>query len=76
VTSKYLWPFKEDLVRFDFEVDKEDEHLCDWLATSALANGINGGAVNGALANGSVNGIVNGINGATNGATNGNTSHV
>ncbi|GAW11634.1 hypothetical protein ANO14919_009810 [Xylariales sp. No.14919] len=21
VTSKYLWPFKEDVIRFDFEVD-------------------------------------------------------
>ncbi|KAJ8119679.1 hypothetical protein O1611_g10556 [Lasiodiplodia mahajangana] len=25
VTSKYLWPFKEDVIRFDFEVDGEDE---------------------------------------------------
>ncbi|KAI0549676.1 stress responsive A/B barrel domain protein [Xylaria curta] len=24
VTSKYLWPFKEDVIRFDFEVDGED----------------------------------------------------
>ncbi|KAI3319604.1 dimeric alpha-beta barrel [Xylariaceae sp. AK1471] len=24
VTSKYLWPFKEDVIRFDFEVDEED----------------------------------------------------
>lgn len=23
VTSKYLWPFKEDVIRFDFEVDGE-----------------------------------------------------
>ncbi|TGJ85258.1 hypothetical protein E0Z10_g3498 [Xylaria hypoxylon] len=25
VTSKYLWPFKEDVIRFDFEVDGEDD---------------------------------------------------
>ncbi|KAJ2990415.1 hypothetical protein NUW58_g2966 [Xylaria curta] len=24
VTSTYLWPFKEDVIRFDFEVDGED----------------------------------------------------
>ncbi|RDW68300.1 stress responsive a b barrel protein [Coleophoma crateriformis] len=28
VTSTYLFPFKEDLCRFDFEVDAEDEGLC------------------------------------------------
>ncbi|KAI1128671.1 hypothetical protein F5Y10DRAFT_239989 [Nemania abortiva] len=27
VTSKYLWPFKEDVIRFDFEVDGEDEKV-------------------------------------------------
>ncbi|KAI1735910.1 stress responsive A/B barrel domain protein [Xylaria scruposa] len=26
VTSKYLWPFKEDVIRFDFEVDGEDDN--------------------------------------------------
>lgn len=32
VTSTYLWPFKEDVTRFDFEVDKEDEQDCiGWL---------------------------------------------
>jgi hypothetical protein len=25
VTSKYLWPFKEDVIRFDFEIDGEGE---------------------------------------------------
>ena len=25
VTSKYMWPFNEDLIRFDFELDPEDE---------------------------------------------------
>ncbi|KAF3004567.1 hypothetical protein E8E14_004604 [Neopestalotiopsis sp. 37M] len=30
VTSKYMFPFKEDLCRFDFEVSPEDEHLCDF----------------------------------------------
>ncbi|PYH67981.1 uncharacterized protein BO88DRAFT_444716 [Aspergillus vadensis CBS 113365] len=27
VTSKYMFPYKEDLVRFDFEVDEEDEYM-------------------------------------------------
>ncbi|KXT07726.1 hypothetical protein AC579_2444 [Pseudocercospora musae] len=30
VTSELMFPYKEDLVRFDFEVDKEDEHLCQF----------------------------------------------
>ncbi|CAI6334905.1 unnamed protein product [Periconia digitata] len=30
VTSTYLFPFKEDIVRFDFEVRDEDEHMCDF----------------------------------------------
>ncbi|KAB8069656.1 stress responsive A/B barrel domain protein [Aspergillus leporis] len=30
VTSTYMFPFKEDLVRFDFEVDEEDEHMCQF----------------------------------------------
>lgn len=25
VTSQYLWPFAEDVTRFDFEVEEEDE---------------------------------------------------
>ncbi|KAK6212780.1 hypothetical protein LQW54_004869 [Pestalotiopsis sp. IQ-011] len=32
VTSKYMFPFKEDLCRFDFEVAPEDEHLCSFSA--------------------------------------------
>ncbi|EAW07104.1 Dabb family protein [Aspergillus clavatus NRRL 1] len=28
VTSTYMFPYKEDLVRFDFEVDEEDEYMC------------------------------------------------
>ncbi|XXH00878.1 hypothetical protein Hte_007229 [Hypoxylon texense] len=28
VTETYLFPFKEDLCRFDFEVDPEDEYMC------------------------------------------------
>ncbi|KAL4959368.1 Dabb family protein [Aspergillus stella-maris] len=27
VTNTYMFPFKEDLVRFDFEVAPEDEHM-------------------------------------------------
>ncbi|PLB53669.1 stress responsive A/B barrel domain protein [Aspergillus steynii IBT 23096] len=30
VTSTYMFPYKEDLVRFDFEVDPEDEELCSF----------------------------------------------
>lgn len=29
VTSTYMFPFKEDLMRFDFELDTEDEYLCN-----------------------------------------------
>lgn len=25
-----MFPYKQDLVRFDFEVDKEDEYLCQF----------------------------------------------
>ncbi|KAL4946017.1 hypothetical protein BDV06DRAFT_183419 [Aspergillus oleicola] len=28
VTTTYFIPFREDLVRFDFEVDGEDEYMC------------------------------------------------
>ncbi|GFF57862.1 stress responsive A/B barrel domain protein, partial [Aspergillus udagawae] len=28
VTSTYMFPYKEDLVRFDFEVDPKDEYMC------------------------------------------------
>lgn len=27
ITSTYFFPFKEDLMRFDFELDPEDEHM-------------------------------------------------
>jgi hypothetical protein len=30
VTSTYLFPFKEDIVRFDFEVDDADEYMCSF----------------------------------------------
>ncbi|KAL6236178.1 hypothetical protein BDW75DRAFT_239527 [Aspergillus navahoensis] len=30
VTSTYFIPYKEDLVRFDFEVDEEDEYMCQF----------------------------------------------
>ncbi|KAJ5106721.1 stress responsive A/B barrel domain protein [Penicillium angulare] len=30
VTSTYMFPYKEDLMRFDFEVDEEDEYMCDF----------------------------------------------
>ena len=28
VVQNLLFPFKEDLCRFDFEVDPEDEYMC------------------------------------------------
>ncbi|KAF2451959.1 stress responsive A/B barrel domain-containing protein [Karstenula rhodostoma CBS 690.94] len=31
VTSQYLWPFKEDVTRFDFEVAAEDEYMCEFV---------------------------------------------
>ncbi|GJN69180.1 hypothetical protein PLICBS_003227 [Purpureocillium lilacinum] len=43
VTSTYLWPFREDVTRFDFEVDVEDEPMCEWLATSVLKSGMGAG---------------------------------
>ncbi|KAL4981024.1 hypothetical protein BDW66DRAFT_146795 [Aspergillus desertorum] len=30
VTSTYFIPYREDLVRFDFEVDEEDECMCQF----------------------------------------------
>uniref|UniRef100_L2FR09 MmgE/PrpD family protein n=1 Tax=Colletotrichum fructicola (strain Nara gc5) TaxID=1213859 RepID=L2FR09_COLFN len=38
VTSTYLWPFKEDVTRFDFEVEQEDEHMWDFVA-KGIVNG-------------------------------------
>ncbi|KAF4308327.1 hypothetical protein GTA08_BOTSDO04437 [Botryosphaeria dothidea] len=38
VTSTCLFPYKEDITRFDFEVAPEDEHLCGNL-TSAFVGG-------------------------------------
>jgi hypothetical protein len=31
VTSELIFPFKEDLVRFDFDVDEEDDYMCSFL---------------------------------------------
>ena len=36
MTSEYLWPFKEDVTRFDFEVDGEDESMCEAMAGGVL----------------------------------------
>lgn len=38
MTSKLLWPYKEDVVRFDFEVAGEDESV-----VRAMAGGMIGG---------------------------------
>ncbi|KAF2166443.1 hypothetical protein M409DRAFT_66513 [Zasmidium cellare ATCC 36951] len=40
VTTELMWPYKEDLIRFDFEVEPEDEYMCDFIAKGALKNGI------------------------------------
>ena len=34
VTSTYMFPFKEDLCRFDFEVEPEDEYMCNFIERS------------------------------------------
>lgn len=36
VTSKLMFPYKEDLIRFDFEVAPEDEYMCEFLAKAAI----------------------------------------
>lgn len=37
-----MFPFKEDLCRFDFEVDDEDEYMCDFakLASAKMTAGL------------------------------------
>ncbi|KAG9865790.1 hypothetical protein KCU77_g1770, partial [Aureobasidium melanogenum] len=35
VTSTYMFPYKEDLMRYDFEVDEADEHLLGFLPLAA-----------------------------------------
>ncbi|KAI0134409.1 stress responsive A/B barrel domain protein [Xylariales sp. AK1849] len=40
VTSTYMFPFKEELCRFDFEVAPEDEYMSDFTSSAKiLANG-------------------------------------
>ncbi|KAM0721353.1 hypothetical protein Q7P37_002277 [Cladosporium fusiforme] len=39
VTSELLFPFKEDLIRYDFEVAPEDEYMCDFIAKAAVPSG-------------------------------------
>ena len=39
VTSQYLWPYKEDVTRFDFEVAEEDEHICEAMVRVTI-NGV------------------------------------
>ncbi|PTB34881.1 uncharacterized protein TrAFT101_011967 [Trichoderma asperellum] len=36
VTSTYMFPYKEDLFRFDFEVDTEDEYMCQGIGNALL----------------------------------------
>ncbi|KAH7119058.1 stress responsive A/B barrel domain-containing protein [Dendryphion nanum] len=42
VTSELLWPFKEKVVRFDFEVDEEDEYMCQFMAKAILGGKVTG----------------------------------
>ncbi|TVY29185.1 hypothetical protein LHYA1_G002665, partial [Lachnellula hyalina] len=41
VTETYMFPYKEDLMRFDFEVDVEDEYMC-----RSIGDGLMKGFVN------------------------------
>lgn len=36
VTSTYMFPYKEDLFRFDFEVDDEDEYTFQGIGNALL----------------------------------------
>jgi hypothetical protein len=36
VTSQFMFPYNEDLIRFDFEVVPEDEYMCEFLARAAI----------------------------------------
>ena len=36
ITSQYLWPYKDDVTRFDFEVDAEDEYICEAMVRGVL----------------------------------------
>jgi hypothetical protein len=38
VTSTYMFPYKEDLCRFDFNVDPEDEYMCNIIEKSFTGN--------------------------------------
>jgi hypothetical protein len=42
VTSTYMFPFDEDLCRFDFEVDLKDEYMCAFGPLSYLEGKIAG----------------------------------
>lgn len=39
VTSTYMFPYREDLIRFDFEVAPEDEYMWHFLPINSL-NGV------------------------------------
>ncbi|CAO2649628.1 Nn.00g070130.m01.CDS01 [Neocucurbitaria sp. VM-36] len=39
VTSEYLWPYKDDVTRFDFEVAEEDEYMCEFLVRGMMDGG-------------------------------------
>ncbi|KFY50381.1 hypothetical protein V496_09367 [Pseudogymnoascus sp. VKM F-4515 (FW-2607)] len=36
ITSTYMFPYKEDLFRFDFEVDSEDEYMCQGIGNNLV----------------------------------------
>ncbi|CAN9133126.1 unnamed protein product [Alternaria alternata] len=36
VTSEYVWPYKEDVTRFDFEVTEDDEYMCQFVTKGLM----------------------------------------
>ncbi|KAH7063484.1 stress responsive A/B barrel domain-containing protein [Macrophomina phaseolina] len=44
VTSTYLFPYKEDITRFDFEVAPEDEHLVEHIASGIVGGKVDEGS--------------------------------
>lgn len=47
VTSTYMFPYKEDLLRFDFEVDQEDEYMCRAIGDGIMTGFMTAPAENG-----------------------------
>ncbi|TVY15563.1 hypothetical protein LARI1_G007985 [Lachnellula arida] len=41
VIKTYVFPYKEDLMRFDFEVDAEDEYMCRLIGDGLMKGFVN-----------------------------------